>query len=374
MPSILPVLPEVQALVVRYRSYDYTQMMKLKRQPDPIELTVNLPPDGTYPPRIVSKGSSLWLPDNTEAFEFADGVFLHVSGRQWSIYQEHDRADVRVNNQILIGRRVLKDGDFIHSEKKKIRAIFQADPVADYRQGWEAENEEELTPRIQLSKRVAEHVVIDADGMSLDGGETFARWDTITALDVCWEYTTNNWAIRIQATNTPKRGKTLPSKFHSAILGRDEIFPLLTWIFYAVPFQLSIQQFSRIEIPDAYKVLVYDKILTPAYERKRDLPATPAFILGLKGRCEAIIIILVAIVFMLCPSLVIWFIVEKVFHVESIYILVGIYLVILLLQWKTFRDKIFYLRHLSEWETLDLPPRFFGVEDIVDEKQGEHAP
>ncbi len=248
------------------------------------------------PPRIVAPGYSLWLKGNE--IEIDKGVFVTHSEWGWVIYQQEFNFDFRVNNQPLIGRRTLKDGDYIHSAGG--HAIFQEEPAADYFEHW-PQDERDTVDAVELTKRLKKNVVIDMMGISLNGGKSYVAWDDLAQLYVYREHTTGQWSVR---AFSEAQGE-MPSKFKRATLTTHEMDVLLRWLFSNAPYALSTVSVSGVPLPDAYKTVAWDKLLSPAHSKKINLPVPPSQILGLHS-CRRIVFFLLKQQFMLLLWILFW--------------------------------------------------------------------
>ena len=143
-----------------------------------IQPELNLPPDGTYPPRLLSKSIMMWLSEDKS----------YVLHKAFTITRNHDkcyvspsrtRRTVKLNGEPITEIHQLKNGDFIQYKKEVM--IYQADPVKDYRL---AIHQNHYTRKIfespiHLSVNLAKHVIMDSEGISLNGGENKLMWGNL---------------------------------------------------------------------------------------------------------------------------------------------------------------------------------------------------
>ena len=260
---------------------------------------------------------------------------------------------MQVNGHELVGQRRLKDGDFIHNRKEK--AIFQADPVADYRREWDSPDAKHSTT-IQPTQRLTQHVVINSDGMSLDSGKSFAHWSEINGLFVYWEHTSSNWSIQVKATSSTAKKGVMSSKFRASVLGAKEIDTILEWVYYTAPVHVSIQSFSMAQFPDAYVILAHEKVLKTSSGKTRLLPASPAFILGLATRRRLIS----NIVIRLFGSAIVAFLIAAAVRLGNPALFTPVFIVsyafFVVRLSKGLIDELHYLRKLHEYESLEWKP------------------
>lgn len=319
---------------------------------DEIDITIgaDFPPDGSFPPRIVMPQRTFWLHPHQQAIALLPFLFAEHSEHGCEIYQTDDRKEVKVNGLKLMARSTLRDGDFIHVGQ--FRAIFQQDPVADFRNEWQLEGTTSRQTVLAISKQLEKHVRIGSDGISFDSGRSNAHWNELSAIDFSWEHTSNLWRVRALVQTTDGGQAPLPSKFRAATLGGKEANAVLMWLLNTAPFHPSFQQFSREPLPDAYWAVAEQKIVTPANEKKRVLPMPIAYVMKFESRKHVVGRLAAIIVMSALASLVIGLILAQAFHgpVTSIPIILGL---LLLLQYREFVRAFHHFRELPKYEKLD---------------------
>ncbi len=303
---------------------------------------------GAYSPRLVFPKWSLWL-DQEKPLDLGGGIFIQQSDRKCYLYRENATIEVFVNRHPLITKHLLKDGDFIHG--KNFAAIFEADPVADFEEMLRV-NDEILDTTITVTKRLAEHVVIDERGISLDAGQNFAGWNTIGAIYFVADPQTNEWAIRIGSV-LGGEAKTIPTSKAIRALVETEINTLFNWINLATPVYNSYNIFASMNLnPDAYEILIYDKIYGPFLERKRLLPAPPSVLFQLANRRETLLSLLILIFFYFFGSCVFWGMFCMIPDIYPLELLLIIFLIVVAIGYKPLLDRIQHLFQLSKYEVL----------------------
>lgn len=234
----------------------------------------NPPSDGSYPPRLLSPLSTIWLPN---------GELLSIE-HQFSFRREGSIVTLsppaggtrktKLNNQLLDCDHVLQDGDFIQHGHETY--IFQSDPVAA-RKKWIQADPELHTLNLIPSDSLRERVNLSQTGISVDQGMTYIPWDQIVSL----EFRPSQSRLTILQGDVTKRAKLkLPSK-------KQEYSDLMNWFYLMLPFDLSIYDPDdpyggdiRRVFPDAYRAAAYEKIISPAERGERPLPASLNVISG----------------------------------------------------------------------------------------------
>jgi hypothetical protein len=250
-----------------------------------------------------------------------------------------------VNGQHLVGRRVLKDGDFIHGGD--LRGIFQQDPVADYRHHWE--NQVKLPRHLRLpnTKRLEKHVRIDTSGVSLDGGKTTTPWTHLAGI-VVQILDSNSWKVAVYEKHEGKAAEEMRTKCMGIVGG--EVDALLKWLDHTAPYEISVLSASNVQFSDAYVSLAYIKIINPARENKRLLPMPIAFILGFPTRKQIAFRFIMRVGFAALGAAM--FSAGAVFHPLLFLIIMSF---VLLIQFRWIRAELQYLRELPKYETLERP-------------------
>jgi hypothetical protein len=244
-------------------------MFKKKQALESIPLKLKLPEDGTYPPRILSPGISLWLRgDNVTA----EGItYIKNADNQWMITPD-DKHETLVNGTAIVEETVLSDGDYIR--KGVWKGIFQADPVADFRQDI-TELKMEQVYEISPSKTLLKWLQVDFDRVSFDGGETTVQWDEIHSIK--YYNTDYRWSTIIYILKDGKSTK-LPSKLKR--ISVNDLDKLVMWTQYYTPFHISTNSNSSVEMwIDAYTFIAHQKLLIPAENKLLSLPDNAEHIL-----------------------------------------------------------------------------------------------
>jgi hypothetical protein len=98
------------------------------------EVQVELPTNGTYPPRVVFPHFSIWVRKD-KFVSIEPGLFVHQEQDRCylSIEPLRFKGVVEVNGHNVADRCELKDGDFLVFDEQN-KAVFQSDPVADFRE------------------------------------------------------------------------------------------------------------------------------------------------------------------------------------------------------------------------------------------------
>lgn len=252
-----------------------------------------LPPDGTYPPRLLSKrpscidyfAESIWLYVDQQIELIPDELIVRSEGDHRILAPLLGaRQDVYVNGKLLLldGHR-LQDGDFIHWDEDN-RLIYQADPVKDRRKllfededGSTIGRDDWLIIQPQLTDRLRQYAIINPEGLSFNGGADFARWDTIRYVSLNYDNNRFGYAAYIQTNDQEKFHKSKLTAITS-----QELQELFLWFNLAQPFDLTLWTNTQIWniFPDAYWVTAWNKIYIPAERGERDWPAEDFFIFG----------------------------------------------------------------------------------------------
>lgn len=222
-----------------------------------------------YPPRVLAPGYSFWLAQGAYVELIRHNLVACRTGKTCYLAQPPEAtADVLVNGQPLIGKRVLRDGDFMHSGKH--RFIFQADPVADRRSRMEG-----TSWQPKLNNYLSQRVRGNSRGLSLDGGKTSARWEDIIALFVSPPY--GKGGISVGALTWG--GQRLGQVDRLSVFSVRQLFQ---WLGTLAPFDLSVQhpyRWGRLVPPDAY-TLAATKLLYRVEAGQIILPVKRRFVLG----------------------------------------------------------------------------------------------
>ncbi|MEQ8677015.1 MAG: FHA domain-containing protein [Aggregatilineales bacterium] len=252
-------------------------MFRKKEPLETITLTFNPPPDGTYPPRILSPGWTTWL--NEDEVSLQHGALIRRRNTTFTLYQHKCKKDILVNGHAMVELHILKDGD--HIRIGNWVAIYQHDPVADYKK---AIPPDEQTIKTELSSVLKKWVIADSLGLSFDGGKNMAKWGDIVSIEVTIEW---RWRVNYNFTviiGNLKRTK-LPTRLKDV---RPKNFGLLLEILiYNAPFALSIDlgkvaPHAR-EVFDAFTLVAVQKIFQPISNNQKELFAKVSSILGLSN-------------------------------------------------------------------------------------------
>lgn len=256
---------------------------RLQPQQEEIHVNYNPPADGSYPPRLVMLDNLGW----------SLSIWLDKDGRKKVILDEFDierkgdvcrliplnpaMSDVLVNGQPMMMAGRLSDGDFIQS--RKLRAVFQVDPVKDRRLWMEKTPDVLHGKMVKLSRRLKKWAVINEQGISFDGGQHFARWDEIEFVSFRSQAYTNT--LEMYVTQDGESGK-LQNKLMD--LDRRETNALMDWLKLSLPFDLCALRREPLSdyFPDAYYAAAYEKIYLPSLKNQHILPADENFILGIE--------------------------------------------------------------------------------------------
>lgn len=283
-----------------HTSYNEERVLPFTPPPEKIIL----PPDGTYPPRLLVmpysfhsnsgyRSISFWLHNGKNVDLISNKLSVHcLNGycilKTISLFKEK----VLVNGLAFIDNHTLKDGDFVQIGTSW-RAIFQADPVQDRRLGLfhentETEEKEDLIEEPVITEFLRENIVINSNGISFNKGSDFAQWDEIAYIWFSSEAKKFTSHIAVLRDGTYKHLK-------SNMIKRplEDASNLDLWMAKAMPFDLTMwrhgYEFAQI-YPDAYYSAVMDKIYLPYERGERNLPADEIFIFGIPSRRENILI------------------------------------------------------------------------------------
>jgi hypothetical protein len=230
-------------------------------------------PDGAYPPRILVPKRSIWLKQD-EQVKLRRGLYVEYNGKQYLLTRNNSRLKVLVNGTEILHIHPLKDGDYIEIPRlmNPFQAIFQADPVADYRKGRPQTQSESI--KLEVSEHLRNWVRVTADSVSLDGGVTRTKWNDIVTV-----------RVRPQERQTVKlivaqNGKhiSLPSKLKG--LTDVELAQLHHLLIFSAPFDLSIDT-NNPHLHEAYTHIVNDKLITTSRYTQELSPQVPEKLLNL---------------------------------------------------------------------------------------------
>jgi hypothetical protein len=310
-----------------------------------VEIGIEFPLDGSYSPRVVGPGFSAWLRPGEIGLE-EPGIFnVRNTGQKCEITHLDPNREVMVNGQPLVGRRVLRDGDFIHT--KETRGIFQQDPVADYRHHWEKQFKLPRLVRLQITNRLEKHVRIDTSGVSLDGGKTTTAWTHFAGV-VVQILDSNSWKVAVYKKHEGQPAEEMRTKCVGVVGGEVDL--LLKWFHHTAPYEISVLSASNVQFSDAYVSLAHTKIINPARENKRLLPMSIAFILGFPTRKQIALRFMLRVGFAALGAAM--FSAGAVFH-PLLFLLIMSF--VLLLQFRWIKAELHYLRELPKYETLERP-------------------
>ncbi len=212
--------------------------MWFKKTPlSPIELRFNLPADGTYPPRIFTLEKSIWLKGEAP-IRLTPNVAIRREHNDWLFYSQSKSVKLLLNKHEVFQEHILHDGDFIHSGKFK--GFFQADPVANFRKYVER-NIEELPQSVSIipTERMKKWIVMDGQGISLDGGQHTAKWDEVIYVEFGYDpHRLSKRRIKLFVFDQRGKPKKLPAKLDR--INQEESTAISSWITYSTPFKLSV--------------------------------------------------------------------------------------------------------------------------------------
>jgi len=266
--------------------------------PETLEISPYFAPDGSYPARLLFVNSSVWLPEGAKR-ELLPGIFAVCEQGRYYLLQDiyEAKKGVLINGQPHLDRVELRDGDFIQIKKHK--AVFQADPAGDKRKAREAEYDGQPMPIASITRlgKLKSHVIITPDAISLDGGKSSVPWAQLNTLII---------------QPAPQSGYHISLDYDVGsevsigdLLGvsAEELENFLPWLLYIAPIDVS-----AITIPEtnlrAYYAVVFEKILRPAENGTRVLPAPQAFILDIPTPTQSRQIILAILALAVSPFLI----------------------------------------------------------------------
>jgi hypothetical protein len=207
--------------------------------------------------------------------------------------------------------RTLKDGDFVHSGKH--RYIFQADPVADWRNRLTSS---QPPRRLRDSRYLRDRVRVYPDGLSLDGGKTKTNWYDILCLTLVVHL--QGYYSRLEVIMRTWRG-ACPYSELDRISGLN-LRRLYEWLRRVVPFDLSIENPSEWDLSpaaDAYG-LAAQKLLSRIEANQVDLSFDRRIVMGEPFRFEqlgkSLILLLASLLFGLA---VIWLTLKGIENASS---------------------------------------------------------
>jgi hypothetical protein len=213
-------------------------MMWFKKTPLPsFELRFNLPPDGTYPPRIFSFENSIWL-QGEASIRLTGNVTIRRTRKGCLLYSHSKNGTVLVNGREIFGEHVLQDGDYISTGR--LKGFFQLDPVANFRKHIERNIEAFPQPvSITPTRSLQKWLVIDAQGISLDGGQHAANWDEIVYIEFGHDQRRLfKWWVNLFVLDERGNRKKLPAKLNR--INHKEFTDARLWITNSAPFRLSL--------------------------------------------------------------------------------------------------------------------------------------
>ncbi len=245
---------------------------------EPLTVRYDPPPDGSYPPRLLTPLSSIWLADEetiTPMPEFS----LRRSGNQTRLTLNDGAEKLRLNGQPLYQPITLNDGDFLYLDDTRT-LIYQADPVAE-RKRWVARYREAYPATITPSAKLRQQIDLNAEGIAL-GNQPRIRWEQLMSLE--WLLSDSFGGavgdiVLYQAQADKVKG--------SLRLSKQDYDDLWIWLLFGLPVDVSAYDTRhhyggviRENLPDAYRAATYFKIFEPAQQGKRDLPASEDVIFG----------------------------------------------------------------------------------------------
>ena len=234
---------------------------------------IQSPSDGTYPPRIVAPGRSYWLRDGGEV-SLGKDVRVVQRNQRWVLLP--GRTPVWVNGQQFDIEQPLKDGDYIRFGRLfgRFRAIYEADPVSDYRQ-MAAELFDHPT-QINPSRSLRKWVQISGTGLSFDGGKTVVSWDQIVRIDFALAILD----LRSATIRVNERGKARKVSTKLSRIRHRDLSVLFQWLMYSAPYALSLHFAGSPDSMDGYIFVAQMKLILPAEANQKLLPEAPEKILG----------------------------------------------------------------------------------------------
>lgn len=222
-------------------------MFRKKEPLETITITFDPPPDGTYPPRILSPGWTTWL--NKDEIPLQHGAVIRRRESTFTLYQHECKRDILVNGQAIEDAHVLADADYIHIDD--FMGVYQQDPVADYRQ-FMAEVDSQVT--ITVPPHITDTVIVDREGISLNGGK-----DTIAWLNVARIYTSDEM-IQIELIDSTENVNLEVRQLTD--LNQMQFDQIMAFLMYNVPCVISRKDKSRsyFVIYDAFCEICLSKV------------------------------------------------------------------------------------------------------------------
>lgn len=231
---------------------------------------LQLPPDGTYPPRLLTIdhnaedsywSSCLWLYDG---FALAgEEVTIHKNQHEYYITVRAGVLDIILINGFPIqDGHILQDGDFIYWADLSAGFIFQADPVKDRRETLtkcKSFNQTLPEPR----KRVKKKIIIGDHGISLNGGVKTVEWEKIRYISLIKNGHDTYVSKHNIAIFAEDNGEARIYKSAVSGIWYKDMEALLTELMHKAPFNLTFQERNSTywkKFPDAYHVAASEKI------------------------------------------------------------------------------------------------------------------
>jgi hypothetical protein len=241
----------------------------------PIELTC--------PPRIVGKGTSIWLKDDEKKQLYDDrrskrSATVYRKGTNYYLIQtrsknrtEEEQYDgsILLNGYPIYEKQCLKDGDFMLFGKAP--AIFQADPIADKQKySKTVTKKEEL---LIIPNYLKKAITVDASGITFHAAHVHIKWWEIEF--VCIEQVSYRARFTVSTS--------LKNKEFRLLLKAKDLAIFVDLLVSYVPIDLSVLFLdpSIASLQDGYEVVAQYKIIDPANAGARTLPASRDQILGL---------------------------------------------------------------------------------------------
>ena len=238
----------------------------------------NFQPEGTFPPRlIVAKFRrsqefyeyAIWLHPDAEGTIIPGELKIEVANNQCQLIDLGQAGEpYLLNNEPFHGTRILQDGDLIHRGWGE-RMIFVADPAQtryEYRRDTPWQTPQDYIAKhykIKVTELMRQMVRFNGEGISLDNGINFVRWDEITQVFI------DSWDI--PKVNILVIGHSIDSRTGIYSINRSEMKSLLAWLDLASPVDLPfINELRSSKVAKelgAYKRAVHAKILVPAQEK-----------------------------------------------------------------------------------------------------------
>jgi hypothetical protein len=234
-------------------------------EPEPLHLTRTFAPDGSYPPRLLSKGVSWWLNPTEKNLENSEFYYEFVDDT-WYLVQTGSEFEFRINNTLIKGRHRLADGDFIRINDCRYD-FFQLDPAADYK-AWSSSLPQQCS--LVISPKVKKYLLATNDFISLDGGQHFANWEKVmqvTLFASSYGRTKGGpksyYRFSITYQGDSNHFDFLPSQLQD--LNQDEATVVLQWITMKAPIHLSFGD-GKYALLDAFSVMAYKRFIQSGAE------------------------------------------------------------------------------------------------------------